>query len=138
MRVLAVFEPLRLCRPRAPLRIDVVDNGIGRCPRPIESAIYFCSMEAIQNVIKHAGDGARATIIFERDGKRAAFAIADDGIGMDVSAPGDGDGDGLVGMRDRVGAVGGELRITSSPAVGTTVRGSIPLENGTATTSNSA
>ena len=119
------------------MQIDVVDNGIGRCARPIESAIYFCSMEAIQNVIKHAGDGARATITFERDGTRAAFAISDDGIGMDVSAPGDGDGDGLVGMRDRVGAVGGELRITSTPAVGTTVRGSIPLENGTATTPNS-
>ena len=71
------------------------------------------------------GDGARATVSVARDEERPAFAIADDGVGMDMSAH--GDGDGLVGVRDRIGAVGGELRIGSTPDVGTTVRGTVPL-----------
>jgi len=125
LRDYGLAEALRSFALRAPMRIAVVDNRIGRCSRAIESAIYFCSMEAIQNVAKHAGDGARTTVTLGRDGGRAAFAIADDGIGMGHSAP--GEGDGLVGMRDRVGAVGGELRIASAPD-GTTVLGTVPLD----------
>jgi len=68
------------------------------------------------------------TITLGRDGDRARFAIADDGAGMAATAS--RDGEGLVGMHDRIGAVGGELEIVSSPGAGTTVRGSVPL-NGT-------
>jgi signal transduction histidine kinase len=124
LRDYGLAEALRSFALRAPMRIAVVDNGIGRCSRAIESAIYFCSMEAIQNVAKHAGDGARTTVTLGREAGRAAFAIADDGIGMGSSAR---DGDGLVGMRDRVGAVGGELRIASTPG-GTSVLGTVPLD----------
>jgi signal transduction histidine kinase len=53
------------------------------------------------------------------------FAIADDGAG--IAGPVPRNGDGLTGMRDRIGAVGGELEIVSSPAAGTMVRGTIPL-----------
>jgi signal transduction histidine kinase len=125
LRDYGLAEALRSLALRAPMRIAVVDNGIGRCSRAIESAIYFCSMEAIQNVAKHAGDGARTTVTLGREAGRAAFSIADDGIGMGKSAP--GRGDGLIGMRDRVGAVGGELRIVSAPD-GTTVLGTVPLD----------
>ena len=112
------------------MRNSSVDNGIGRCPRPIQSAMYFRAMEATQNVAKHAGGGARATVTLGRDGALATFAISDDGVGMDVSAR--GDGDGLVGMRDRIGAVGGDLQIASTPGAGTTVRGAVPLDHGLA------
>jgi glucose-6-phosphate-specific signal transduction histidine kinase len=59
-----------------------------------------------------------------RDRDRVHFAITDDGVGIDHSER--VAGDGLTGMRDRVGAVGGELEIVSSPGRGTTVRGTIP------------
>ena len=124
LRDYGLADALRSFAMRAPTPITVVDDGIGRCSRAIESAIYFCSMEAIQNVVKHAGPEARATVTLGVEGERAAFAISDDGVGMDMTAP----GDGLGSMRDRIGAVGGELRIASTPGVGTTVSGTVPLD----------
>ena len=130
LRDYGLADALRSFAMRTPMRISVVDNGIGRCSRTIEAAIYFCTTEAIQNVVKHAGHEARATATLGRDGERVAFAISDDAAGIDSSQPGVGDGDGLDSMRDRIGAVGGELRIVSVPGVGTTVRGTVPLDHG--------
>ena len=65
---------------------------------------------------------ARLTEASDRDGIH--FAIADDGVGMDTSA--DSDGQGLTGMKDRIGAVGGELEVVSESGRGTTVRGTVP------------
>ena len=86
--------------------------------------MYFCSVEAVQNAIKHAGSNVRVGVTVGRGRDGVHFAISDDGVGMDHSER--GDGDGLIGMRDRVGAVRGELEIISSPGRGTTVRGTIP------------
>jgi len=63
-------------------------------------------------------------VTLKRDPDRVHFAIADDGAGIDPARL--GTGDGLIGMRDRVGAIGGTLDITSSPGQGTTVHGTIP------------
>ena len=104
--------------------VRVVDDGIGRCSAATEAAIYFCSLEAIHNAIKHAGGDAQVTVRLGRDGSGVHFAITDDGVGINTHAR--GDGVGLVGMRDRIGAVGGELEITSAPGLGTTVRGIVP------------
>jgi signal transduction histidine kinase len=114
---------LRSLAMTAPIEISVDDEGIGRCTPPVEAAIYFCSAEAIQNAIKHAGTNVRVGVTVGRDRDRVHFAISDDGVGLDHSDR--GDGDGLIGMRDRVGAVGGTLSIVSSPGQGTTVRGTI-------------
>ena len=119
-----LVEALRSLARRAPIAISVADEGIGRCSPSVEAAIYFCSAEAIQNAIKHAGSNVRVGVTVGRDRDRVHFAISDDGVGIDHSER--GDGDGLIGMRDRVGAVGGELEIVSSPGRGTTVRGTIP------------
>ena len=67
----------------APIPIDVADEGIGRCPRPVESTIYFCSLEAIQNAIKHAGSDVHVAVTLKRDPERVQFAVADDGAGID-------------------------------------------------------
>jgi signal transduction histidine kinase len=109
----------------APVQIDVADEGIGRCARSIESTIYFCSLEAIQNAIKHAGSHVRVAVTLKRDRSRVHFAVADDGAGIDPATR--GTGDGLMSMRDRIGAIGGTLHITSSPGQGTTVHGTIPV-----------
>jgi signal transduction histidine kinase len=121
-----LHEALRAFASKSPIPVAVADTGIGRCPRTIEAAIYFCAMEAVQNAIKHAGDGARVTITLGRDEHGVRFAIADDGVGM--TEPSSRDGEGLIGMRDRIGAVGGELEISSRPGAGTTVRGTIPFD----------
>ncbi len=119
-----LVRALRSLAMRVPIPISVADEGIGRCSPPVEAAIYFCSVEAVQNAIKHAGSNARIGVTLRRDRDQVHFAINDDGVGMDHSER--GDGDGLIGMRDRVGGVGGELEIVSSPGGGTTVRATIP------------
>ena len=115
---------LRALAMRAPIPMTVADGGIGRCSSAVEAAIYFCCAEAVQNAIKHAGEGATVAVSLDRDDEGIRFTIADDGVGVPGSAA--GTGDGLAGMRDRIGAVGGELQIHFAPGSGTTVRGWIP------------
>jgi len=118
-----VGDALRSIAMTAPLGIRIADDGLGRCPASIETAIYFCALEAIQNTIKHAGPGARVAVVLRRGAGCVEFAISDDGVGIDGSRA---DGVGLVSMQDRIGAVGGDLEIVSSPGRGTTVRGTVP------------
>jgi len=126
LRDFGLAEALRGFAMTAQIPVGIADDGIGRCPRPVEAAIYFCSMEGVQNATKHAGSDAHVTITLARDAQCARFAIADDGDGMDTSSA--REGQGLTGMRDRIGAVGGELEIVSAPGRGTTVRGTVPLD----------
>ena len=108
----------------APIPVTVDDHGIGRCPPEIEAAIYFCSLEALQNATKHAAADARVTITLERGPQGIAFSIIDNGTGFDVGKQ--SDGIGLLNMHDRIDAIGGTLKIISSPGRGTTVRGTLP------------
>jgi signal transduction histidine kinase len=124
LRSAGVAKALRSLAMTATVPITVVDEGIGRSSSSVEAAIYFCCAEAIQNATKHAGEGTTVRVTLGRDHEGIHFTVADDGVGL--REPSDGDGDGLVGMRDRLGAVGGELEIQSAPGRGTTVRGWIP------------
>jgi signal transduction histidine kinase len=90
----------------------------------VEAAIYFCVLEAVQNTVKHAGRGARVSVTFDRSPGHVEFTVSDDGVGTEPGAV--TTGTGLIGMRDRIGAVGGELEITSRPGKGTSVRGTVP------------
>ena len=102
----------------------MTDHWIGRCSPTIEAALYFCALEAIQNAAKHAGTGARVTVDLDRDGDRIDLSIADDGVGF--QAGGGSDGIGLVTMRDRIGAVRGELEVVSEPGAGVTIHVAVP------------
>jgi PAS domain S-box-containing protein len=91
----------------------------------MESAVYFCCLEALQNAAKHAhGATAVAISLSETDDGRLSFEVRDDGAGFDQASS---DGSGLANMHDRVAVLGGSLRIDSSPGEGTTVAGHIPL-----------
>ncbi len=116
-------EALRSAVSRGPLAVTV-DGEIGRLPRRIEVAAYFCCREALQNAAKHAGRDARVTLSLSVADGCLRFAVADDGPGFDAKA--DSGGFGLAGMRDRAGAVGGRLDVRSSPS-GTTVVGVLPV-----------
>jgi signal transduction histidine kinase len=119
-------DGLRSVATQVPIPMAVTDEGIGRCSPAVEAAIYFCSAEAVQNAMKHAGPGVHVTVVLGRNGNDVHFSVADDGVGMAMA--GGADGTGLVGMRDRIGAVGGELEVISSPGAGTTVRGTVPTD----------
>jgi signal transduction histidine kinase len=118
-----VPEALRAFAVHAPIPVEVTDHWIGRCSPTIEAALYFCALEAIQNAAKHAGVGARVTVDLDRVGDRVDLSIADDGLGFQPA--GMSEGIGLVTMRDRIGAVGGELEVISEPGAGVTVHVSI-------------
>jgi signal transduction histidine kinase len=105
--------------------VRIVDRGVGRASSGVEVAIYYCSLEAIQNAVKHAGPAAGITVTMACPNSRIDFEISDDGLGFDPSVH--VDGMGLVSMRDRIAAVGGKLTVDSSPGRGTTVSGSDPV-----------
>src|SRR5437764_11031467 len=102
------------CR-RAPLPASVEAAGVARHALEIEAAVYFCCLEALQNAAKHAGPGASARVRIWEDAGGLLFEVSDDGAGF---APTDhADGAGLTNMRDRLGAVGGSMRVESDSQV---------------------
>jgi signal transduction histidine kinase len=89
----------------------------------VESAVYRTVQEALTNVAKHAA-ATRLEVALLIEGDVVAVTVRDDGRGFDPGAP--ADGFGLVGMRERVTLVGGEMSIESSAGNGTVVRALIP------------
>jgi signal transduction histidine kinase len=117
-------EALREAGLRAAPAVAVtVDATIGRHPAEVETAIYFCCLEAVQNASKHA-PGARVAVRVRDDGAGVHFEVADDGPGFDpATAP---VGAGRRNMVDRIGAVGGTVAWRATPGGGTTVVGWVP------------
>ena len=109
---------------KAAVATTIEPDGVGRYPREIEAAVYFCALEAMQNVAKYAEATSAAVRLEERDGA-LVFEITDDGRGFDPSVT--SHGSGLQGMADRLDAIGGELKVQSAPGQGTSVRGVIRL-----------
>jgi signal transduction histidine kinase len=108
---------------KVPLPVTVDAPGIGRYSQDVEAAVYFCVLEALQNVAKYAqAPAARVTLGY--DGQRLGFTVADDGRGFDQSAA--PAGSGVQGMADRLAALGGTLHISSAPGHGTQVTGRVP------------
>jgi len=118
-------EALRNAASRASLPTTVRVGTDRRFGAEVEAAMYFCCLEAMQNAGKHAGDDAEMTVRIGAEGNLLVFEVRDDGAGFDPSSV--VDSHGFVNMRDRVGAFGGSISVTSSPGRGTVVRGSLPL-----------
>jgi signal transduction histidine kinase len=111
------------CR-RAPLPASVETDGVGRHPSEIEAAVYFCCLESLQNAAKYAGVGASARVRIWEDAGGLLFEVCDDGAGFETSR--NAEGAGLTNMRDRLGAVGGTLRVESD-GHGTRICGVVPV-----------
>jgi len=118
-------EALSSAARSSPLAVSVRAPGIGRYPEEVEVAVYFCCLEAIQNVVKHAGPDATTMVTLSQDGPHLCFEVHDTGVGFDPKA--DGSGSGLVNMRDRIEAVGGVVEVTARRGRGTSVRGRVPF-----------
>jgi signal transduction histidine kinase len=110
---------------RATLPTRVEAGPLGRYPSELEAATYFCCLEALQNAMKHAGPAATLWVRVWEEAGALRFAVTDDGVGFDPAAK--ATGTGFVNMRDRLGAIGGSLRVESSPGAGTSVLGVLPL-----------
>ena len=107
---------------KAALPVTVDAGGIGRFPQDVEATVYFCTLEALNNVAKYAG-ATRATVRLSNGNGQLRFEVTDDGRGFDSTSA--GYGTGLQGMADRLAAVGGELTVRSAPGAGTTITGTV-------------
>jgi signal transduction histidine kinase len=117
-------EALAAAGRRSPLPVTVSAEGTGRYGLEIESAVYFCCLEALQNASKHAAGASIKIRIWEESGG-LLFSVSDDGPGFDVARA--KNGHGYVNMADRLGAIGGTVRWESAPGHGARVLGSVPL-----------
>jgi signal transduction histidine kinase len=107
-----------------PSSVVVDAGGIDRYPREIETAVYFCCLEALQNASKYAA-ATRIVVSLRCTGGQLAFDVVDDGNGFDPSIV--RRGVGLRSLEERLEALGGALEIRSSPGRGTTIAGRVPL-----------
>ena len=109
---------------RASLPVEIEADGTGRYPQDTEAAVYFCLLEALQNITKYAG-ASRATVGLSCSGGSLRFTVTDDGAGFDTASA--RNGTGLQGMADRLAALGGALHVRSQPGHGTTLSGELPV-----------
>jgi signal transduction histidine kinase len=109
---------------RAALPVEIEADGVGRFPQDTEAAVYFCTLEALQNIAKYA-EASRATVGLSCSGGSLRFTVTDDGAGFDTART--RHGSGLQGMSDRLAALGGAFDVRSRPGHGTTVSGELPV-----------
>jgi signal transduction histidine kinase len=91
----------------------------------LETALYRIVQEALTNAARH-GKAKRAVVEVHEDARTVHVSVRDDGCGFDPDA--ETDGFGILGMRERVELLGGELQIDSAPARGATVRARLPAQ----------
>jgi signal transduction histidine kinase len=107
--------------------VDVQANlDTARLPAEVETALYRIVQEALTNVAKHSGASQVSVVVTRREGSVTAI-VEDDGKGFGASGAGEGDGLGLVGMKERVGLLDGRLAIESTEGAGTTVVAEVPI-----------
>lgn len=105
-----------------------VQDGVGRYPAEVETAVYFSCSEALQNAAKHARAATEVTISVWRAHEELKFEVRDDGEGFDArTTP---YGTGLTNLSERLAALAGTMSLESAPGRGTVLGGSIPLAAG--------
>ena len=105
----------------SPIPVSVEADDVGRPPPPLEAALYFSCMEAVQNAAKHSG-ATHVTVRLRHLARGWRLDVIDDGSGFDQGPASDREpGAGLMNMRDRLDAVGGQVSISSRTGHGTTV-----------------
>jgi signal transduction histidine kinase len=109
---------------RFALPVELEVDNVARQPREIEGAIYFCCLEALQNIAKYA-DATRVRVRVWAGDSVLAFAVEDDGKGFDPATV--VRSSGLQNMRDRLEALGGSLEVRSEPGHGTAIEGRVPV-----------
>ena len=120
-----LVEALRTAARSSTAPVTVLGTGVRRYAREIETAAYFCCLEAMQNATKHARNATVVVIELADEDGTLRLEARDDGDGFDertITA-----GAGLASMRERIAAVGGVVSIQSRPGRGTRVSARIPL-----------
>ena len=108
-------------RSAIPVDLDITTDV--RLEEPIEVAAYFVASEALANAVKHS-QASRIDVSLGQHERSLLLFVRDDGVGGADAAR----GSGLVGLTDRVEALGGSIRVSSRPAKGTQIAVELPVE----------
>ena len=114
---------LRTLARRSAVPVELSVDDVGRLPAPVEVAVYYVASEALTNAAKHA----RPSLVrmrVERIDSTVRLTVSDDGVGGAVRS----NGTGLLGLEDRVHALGGRIAVSSPRGVGTTLVAELPSE----------
>jgi signal transduction histidine kinase len=106
---------------RSGLKTEFSVEGTGQLPCEVEDGLYRISLEALNNIVKHA-HASRVTLSLYHGSKNASLQVADDGVGFDPLDDSNGGGMGLTGMAERAEQFGGRLTVNSEPGQGTVIR----------------
>jgi signal transduction histidine kinase len=118
---------LRTLARRSPIPVELGVDAEERLPEPVEVAAYYVVAEALTNAAKYAGASNVQVGVDVRDGM-LRVAVRDDGRGGADPAR----GSGLLGLKDRVEAIGGSISLQSPPGKGTTLIAELPFDDRTA------
>ena len=124
---LGLVTALNAQAAKSPLPVTVDADRIGRFGQDTEAAVYFCCLEALQNIAKYA-HATQARICLQAQNGTLRFTVSDDGAGYDARhTP---LGSGQRNMADRIAALGGRLEVHSAPGHGTTITAQLPSTPG--------
>ena len=112
---------LKALARRSPVPVELDIGALGPVPEPTQVAAYYVVSEAFTNAAKH-GHASVVRLQAQRDDGTIRVAVSDDGIGGADPAR----GSGLIGLSDRIGAIGGRLAIESPPGHGTSIVAELP------------
>jgi signal transduction histidine kinase len=113
-------------RMGVPCRVELTDENL-RLSAPYSITMYRVVQEALTNVSKYA-EAKNVAVSLQRDGELWVLRVADDGIGIDTSRPHNATAHGLLSMRERARALGGEFSIRGQSGRGTVVEIRVPIE----------
>jgi signal transduction histidine kinase len=110
---------------KSPIATSVSAENVQRYPQQMEVAVYFCTLEALNNVAKYSGASSAGVRLAQSNGD-LTFEVFDNGAGFDTERT--SYGTGLRGMADRIEVIGGVLEVRSAPGKGTSITGRIPTD----------
>jgi two-component system, NarL family, sensor kinase len=108
-----------------PVEVTIEAPDLGRAPTAVETAVYFCCLEAVKNAASHA-DARRIHVTLGRRDGWLAFTVEDDGRGFDPTLV--THGRGLTNLEDRIRGLHGRFEVDTGPGQGTRVRGELPVQ----------
>jgi signal transduction histidine kinase len=109
-----------------PVRLEIIGD-VERLPVGLGLGVYRIVQEALTNTLKHAGTGANAVVKVLRTDEKVVIEVTDDGFGTPHDLVAVSGGNGLIGMRERAGVLGGTLEAGPNPGGGWRVRAVLPL-----------
>ena len=126
----AIQQRLELVENKIGIKTEFFTNTTSRMSRQIEDALYWTSVEALNNIVKHArADTIELRVMVEP--RQVILSIVDNGIGFEPNSQSNSHGMGIANIKERIKKIGGRLEIKSGAGKGTCLTARCPLDSET-------